>query len=81
MKDSEEANPRHRAIQDEISTAVSAIIDTKSRLSEAKTDRDKDFFRKRQASLEARIETIVSELYGLTVSDRQLIAMTVAGMG
>ena len=74
-------NPRHSLIQAEISMAVSAIIETKSRLDEAKTDRDKDFFRKRQASLEARIETVVSELYGLTVSDRHLITTVVAGMG
>lgn len=73
-------NPRHKALHDEAVQAVRTIEEAVKAQSGATTDRDEMFFRRRRESLDARLEAIIAELYGLSVPDRKLIATIVAGM-
>jgi hypothetical protein len=52
---------------------VEQMLDSKRRLQQSRTDRDRNFYENRCAALERRIDQLVYELYGLTPEEIALV--------
>lgn len=59
--------------QDKLVSLVGKVSDARRQLSNAKTDRDIDFYTKKCASLENQIDTLAYELYRLTAEEIKMI--------
>ena len=61
------------AIRDRIGTLAGQMLDLQRNLADARTPQDRAFLEREIAGLDARIDTAVYDLYGLTDNDRQVI--------
>lgn len=62
-----------KAAHDHIVALVEQMLEGKKKLSEAVTDKDKEFYTRKCTMLDAQIDEGVFELYGLTEEEKQIV--------
>ena len=67
------SNTTDKARHDELVSKVGAMLEGKTQLARAKTDKDKTYYENRCAALDRQIDRIVYELYGLTAEEIQIV--------
>lgn len=67
------ANPQEKAAHDRMVDLVEKMIAGKKSLAEARTDKDKTFFERYCASLDAQIDALVYELYDLSADEIKIV--------
>ncbi len=65
--------PADKTRHDNIVSLVEQILSAKKQLAAAQSDKDKDFYQDKCASLDRQIDALVYELYGLTEEEIQLV--------
>ena len=60
------SDPHEKATHDRLVRLVEQITEAKAKLAASHTDRDTNYYERKSADLDAQIESIVYELYGLT---------------
>jgi Alw26I/Eco31I/Esp3I family type II restriction m6 adenine DNA methyltransferase len=70
------SNAAERALHDKLVTLVEQMTAGVKELSNAKSDRDKDFYENKCASLDRHIDAFVYELYGLTADEVKVVERT-----
>jgi len=68
------SDPTDKTRHDQIVQKVEAMLDSKTRLAESKTDKNKSYYESKCATLDRQIDNLVYELYGLTENEIQIIA-------
>ena len=66
-------NKSEKAKHDQIVLLVDQMLDGKKKLSEAKTERDKEFYSRKCTALDKQIDDAVFDLYGLTEEEREMV--------
>ena len=67
-----------KAMHDALVKKVDMILDAKIRLNNASTDRDKNYYQSKCASLDSQIDKLVYNLYGLTEAEIQIVEQSTA---
>ena len=67
------SNTRDKSRHDELVSKVGAMLEGKTQLAKAKTDKDKTYYESRCAALDRQINRIVYELYGLMAEEIQIV--------
>jgi hypothetical protein len=65
-------------MHDALVKKVDMILDAKIRLNNASTDRDKNYYQSKCASLDSQIDKLVYNLYGLTEAEIQIVEQSTA---
>ncbi len=60
-------------IQDQITNLVQQMLDSKKQLANAQTDKDKTYYESKCAGLDAQIDRLVYDLYGLTAEEIAIV--------
>jgi hypothetical protein len=66
-------DPKEKAAHDKIVELVEKMIEAKKSLAAARTDRDKEFYERFSATLDAQIDDLVYQLYDITPEERKII--------
>lgn len=67
------SQPKEKAAHDKIVELVEKMLEAKKQLSAAQTDKDKTFYERYCASLDAQIDALVYDLYALSADERKII--------
>ena len=66
-------NPTEKAQHDKMVNYVDQMLDTKKKLAQANTDKDKNFYEGKYSTLDRQIDHLVYELYGLTEEEIKIV--------
>jgi hypothetical protein len=67
------SNASHKALHDQLVDQVDQLIAVKKQVSAAKSERDRNFYERKEKSLERRIDNLVYGLYDLTATEIALV--------
>jgi len=67
------SDPSDKSRHDEIVQKVEAMLEAKKQLAGARTDKDRDFYEKKCASLDGQIDRLVYQLYDLTDDEIRIV--------
>ena len=67
------SNPADKSRHDRLVELVEQMLVAKAKLPSAKTDRDREFYTNKCATLDQQIDALVYELYGLTAEEIKLV--------
>ena len=67
------ANKADKSRHDRLVELVEQMLAAKAKLPSAKTDRDREFYTNKCATLDQQIDALVYELYGLTAEEIKLV--------
>ena len=66
-------NKSKKEKHDKIVSLVEQMLESKKKLAEAKTDKDKNYYEQKCNSLDKQIDNLVYELYGLTEEEIKIV--------
>ena len=67
------SNPADKSCHDRLVELVAQMLAAKTKLPTAKTERDREFYENKCATLDQQIDALVYQLYGLTEAEIKLV--------